>query len=580
MSRRIVSTLVLGLGGAALFLACDDAPELGPGSSFDASVADLDASITPPPPQTVDGFVDGGIEDEYAAPPPPATYAITAKVIGLKNAGLRLVDPEGGTTTVDANGGADVVASFPNRVLAGTAYAVAIDAQPSAQRCEISGNTGTVVGGDITSIVVNCTGLFTVGGTVSGLDGKGLTLQSGNEVVAANGNGTFAFSTPLPTGTDWSVSVKTQPTSAWQTCSASPASGKIGTASVNDVRVTCASNPYRVGVTVTGLSGAGLVLRNNGGDDLRVTGSGSFDFATTVLSGKAYDVTVATQPSSPTQSCTVASGKGTMGGAKVTLAVTCATSAFAYGGSVKGLQGTKLVLSDGKTDITLDREDKFSFPKIPSGSTYNVFVKSGPTGVRAEYCRVVSGSGTVGASEVTNIAVTCGIGKSVFVTSRTFSGNLGGLDGADNECAALAKKAGISGEYRAWLSDATGSPVKRFKQADVPYLLLDGRIIAGNWKELVGGKIGQPIDVTERGGKPPVSSGTCKGTTSSVWSNTTESGELLDVEATCGNWNGKGSMSIWGSYVQVDPRWTNDCKFGGGISYCQDSQAPLYCFEQ
>jgi len=81
-----------------------------------------------------------------------------------------------------------------------------------------------------------------------------------------------------------------------------------------------------VGGTVTGLAGAGLVLQNNGGDDLTVATSGAFSFATPLADGASYDVTILTQPASPPQICAVANGKGTIaGGASVSsVAVRCA----------------------------------------------------------------------------------------------------------------------------------------------------------------------------------------------------------------------------------------------------------------
>ena len=44
---------------------------------------------------------------------------------------------------------------------------------------------------------------------------------------------------------------------------------------------------YSVGGTVSGLSGT-VVLQDNGGDDLSVSGNGSFTFATPVAGGGAY----------------------------------------------------------------------------------------------------------------------------------------------------------------------------------------------------------------------------------------------------------------------------------------------------
>ena len=64
-----------------------------------------------------------------------------------------------------------------------------------------------------------------------------------------------------------------------------------------------------VGGTVSGLTGTGLVLQNNGGDNLSVAANGTFNFATAVASGAAYAATVLTQPAG--QTCTVSNATGT-----------------------------------------------------------------------------------------------------------------------------------------------------------------------------------------------------------------------------------------------------------------------------
>src|SRR4029453_2437712 len=58
-----------------------------------------------------------------------------------------------------------------------------------------------------------------------------------------------------------------------------------------------------IGGTVGGLSGSGLVLQNNGGDDLAVATNGTFSFKTTVDAGSPYNITVPAQPSAPSQAC-------------------------------------------------------------------------------------------------------------------------------------------------------------------------------------------------------------------------------------------------------------------------------------
>lgn len=56
---------------------------------------------------------------------------------------------------------------------------------------------------------------------------------------------------------------------------------------------------------------SGLILQDNGKDDLSVNANGNFEFVATVASGSTYNVTVLAQPSSPVQQCTVANASGT-----------------------------------------------------------------------------------------------------------------------------------------------------------------------------------------------------------------------------------------------------------------------------
>jgi hypothetical protein len=82
---------------------------------------------------------------------------------------------------------------------------------------------------------------------------------------------------------------------------------------------------YTIGGSVSGLSGTGLALQNNGGDTLAVAANGPFTFSTALANAAAYNVTVSTQPSG--QTCTVNGGSGTVASAAVTnIGVTCTDS--------------------------------------------------------------------------------------------------------------------------------------------------------------------------------------------------------------------------------------------------------------
>ena len=82
--------------------------------------------------------------------------------------------------------------------------------------------------------------------------------------------------------------------------------------------------PRTIGGTVTGLTGTGLVLQNNGADDLSITANGDFVFSATVDDGNNYAVTVQTNPTGPVQVCTASKASGTVNAADVTdVAISC-----------------------------------------------------------------------------------------------------------------------------------------------------------------------------------------------------------------------------------------------------------------
>ncbi len=247
---------------------------------------------------------------------------------------------------------------------------------------------------------------YTIGGTVSGLSGSGLVLQdNGGNNLTVSANGSFIFTAAITSGGAYSVTVLTQPSSPTQTCSVSSGSG-TATANVTNVQVTCAAPTYTIGGTVSGLTGTGLVLQNNGGNNLTITANGSFTFSTAITSGGAYKVTVLTQPSSPTQTCTVANGSGTATANVTNVQVAC-TTGFTIGGTVSGLSGAGLVLEDnGGNNLPVTADGSFTFTTaITSGDAYDVTVSTQPT-TPAQTCTVTSGSGTATAN-VTNVDVTC-----------------------------------------------------------------------------------------------------------------------------------------------------------------------------
>lgn len=84
------------------------------------------------------------------------------------------------------------------------------------------------------------------------------------------------------------------------------------------------STPQYVAVVADGVFGHGLVLRNNGSDDLSVPSTGNYNFAKQLTDGATYDVTVYAEPSDPAEHCTVTGRGGTVtSGVAINVFVNC-----------------------------------------------------------------------------------------------------------------------------------------------------------------------------------------------------------------------------------------------------------------
>ena len=356
---------------------------------------------------------------------------IGGTVAGLAGSGLVLQDNNGDDLSVTANG----AFAFPTSVDSGNAFSVSVKTQPDnpSQTCVVTGGTGTVGSADVTSVMVNCTtGKFAIGGQISGLSGAVVLQNSGGDDLTVTSNGTFAFPSLVTSGGAYAVTVKTQPSSPTQSCIVTSGGGTVASAAITSVQVTCTTTKFTVGGTVSGLSGSGLVLQDNAGDNLAISASGAFTFATSVASGAGYAVTVLAQPSSPTQTCTVTNGASNVGGANVTdVSVNCVTSTYTIGGTVTGLAGSGLVLQDAAgDDLAVTSYGTFTFlTPIASGAPYAVTLLTQP-GSPLQTCSVSGATGIVTAGNVTSVAVNCT--TDTFTVGGTISGLAGTVVLQDN----------------------------------------------------------------------------------------------------------------------------------------------------
>jgi hypothetical protein len=172
----------------------------------------------------------------------------------------------------------------------------------------------------------------------------------------------------------------------------------------------------------------------------------------------------------------------------------------------------------------------------------------------------------------------------VFVSSVAYTGNLGGLDGADAKCAALALAANLPGQFKAWLSDSTGSPSTRFTHTTLDYVLADHTTLFAH------GFAGLPaaehaLDMNELGGAAPASDTACAGLNggTSAWVSSNSNGTPAPDVATglhsCSDWSSEAveTSSVGLGSPTAGNSWVGFCSSGDPTC---SKHAAIFCFEQ
>jgi 6-phosphogluconolactonase (cycloisomerase 2 family) len=247
---------------------------------------------------------------------------------------------------------------------------------------------------------------YTIGGTISGLgSASGLVLANGSTTLSvAASSSTFTFPA-VPSGTTYAVSVQTSPTGL--TCSVGGGSDTVHTANVTSIAVTCSTSGYTIGGSVTGLSASGLVLAN-GTDTYAVpAGASSYTLPTLVAPTSTYTVAVQAEPAG--LNCSVVNGgPTTMPAQAVSNAnVSCTAQPFVLGGTITGLNGSGLVLTNGTETLSVPANAaNFHFATgVPFDAPYAVGIQTMATGLT---CSVSNGSAAhMPASNVSSVVVTC-----------------------------------------------------------------------------------------------------------------------------------------------------------------------------
>ena len=175
---------------------------------------------------------------------------------------------------------------------------------------------------------------------------------------------------------------------------------------------------------MSGLVGSRLTLQNNAAGGFQLNGSASNGdkvvFAV-ALFNTAYDLTVQTQPTNPSQTCSVSNGTGTIGTSDVTnITVICTTNPprFAYvanrnsnnvsaytvdatSGAITPIAGSPFAAGDLPVAIAVDPTGTYAYVANQMGATVSAFAISRTSGALT----AVSGSPFATGTAPTSVAV-------------------------------------------------------------------------------------------------------------------------------------------------------------------------------
>jgi hypothetical protein len=398
-------TLLLGSGGFTFPIA------LHQGDSYHIIVTDVPAGWTCSVGHG-SGIIGVGNVTNVTVTCSTLTFTVGGSISGLSGTVTLLnnhVDPLVLST--------DGFFTFSAPLANGAEYDVMVGMHPAGQHCSVANASGQITS-NVTNVAVTCKDAHSVGGSISGLlNGLSVTLRNGADALTLEGTGEltvpFTFPTPLEDGAQYEVTVGVQP--AHQNCTVSAAEGTINGQNVTNVVVTCVTNTYTVGGSISGLLSGLSVTLKNGADTLTLEGTGEstfmFTFPTPLPYLATYEVTVDQQPDGP--ACQVLNGTGTVNGNVGSVQVTC-VNVYPVGGSVRFLrEGTAIVLRNtpngDSVGVTGDGSElvPFVFPtRLPLNAPYALAVSQQPQG---QFCSVYKGnSGTItGDSSATSLLVVC-----------------------------------------------------------------------------------------------------------------------------------------------------------------------------
>lgn len=211
---------------------------------------------------------------------------------------------------------------------------------------------------------------------------------------------------------------------------------------------------------------------------------------------------------------------------------------------------------------------------VPQGVEVEIVVTPAPLQdvrfLQPDVCRTTGNSCKVTPGEDgVRLRVQTVASNFAFCTSQKFTGNLGGVAGADAKCTQAAKNAGLPGAYVAWVSSSASDARARGLSLARGFVRVDGlpftdAVLDASGADLTEGEVFYPLTVDERGN--PVTAGEL------AFTGTLASG--LRAPSNCLDWTSSApaESGLTGAPYNGSVAWTE----GGGDAPCNVGRR-LYC---
>ncbi|MEW7848036.1 hypothetical protein AB2N08_04985 [Massilia aurea] len=166
-----------------------------------------------------------------------------------------------------------------------------------------------------------------------------------------------------------------------------------------------------LGGTISGVTKTGMVLTNNGGSDYEIpvpsngTGVTTFFFPGLISSDDKYDVQIKSVPTNVDRStCQLLYNSGRAGFDVTTIQIACGFKTHALTGTVSNLKADLVLINGSDRVIVPAGATTFAMARVAQDAPYGVSILTNPA---SQSCTIANGVGTMGESDVTNVAVTC-----------------------------------------------------------------------------------------------------------------------------------------------------------------------------